>query len=158
MTTKQDWQPKCSTKSGSHCKACTESRTGTCCQCKAPVPAIESAPTTGYVRLEKGNDWGTRYLSLPGQALGGAFNTADQKRGIKFHDGQRVHVRWPDGSLTEESIALKEYKTQVMDGGNTTNVSGKEPGFEIVVRGVKLWTPLAELDVLAEDVAPTKVA
>src|SRR5271157_5597309 len=106
----------------------------------------------GYVRLEKGNDWGTRYLTLPGQSLGGTFRTADQKRGIKFHDGQRIHIRWPDNSQSEETIVHKEYRAHISDHGHEYDVNGKEPGVEIVTRGVKHWTSLSELDVLEEDV------
>ncbi len=153
MTTKQDWQPKCASPSGLHCKSCSESGTGHCCQCKAPIP-----PVTGYVRLQEGNDWGALYLTLPGQALGGTFQTSDRKRGLKFRDGQLVSIRWPDGSMTEESLVHKEFQSQISDHGHLESVTNNRPGVVVNVRGVKHWTPLADLDVLAEDVAPAREA
>ena len=105
----------------------------------------------GYVRLQQCNDWGYLYLALPGTGLT-KHGMADQKRGLNFNDGQRLHVRWPDNSQTEETIVHRTFHGKICDMGHSYPIEYTRPGVEQSVRGVKHWTPLADLDVLEEDV------
>jgi hypothetical protein len=104
-----------------------------------------------YVRLEQRNDWGHSYLAMPGKALEGPWQTANQKLGIPFKDGQHVHVRWPDGSETEEVVTHRDFPFTISDHGHEYGSTDTRPGVETSARGFKHWTPLAELDVCVED-------
>lgn len=106
----------------------------------------------GYIKLEEHNDWGALYLSLPGRGLSGTFQTADRKNGISFVDGQSIHVAWPDGTQSQETIVHRELSVVVSDHGHQNVVRSDRPGIETVVRGVTHWTPLAHLLVLEEDI------
>jgi hypothetical protein len=107
----------------------------------------------GYIRLERYNDWGTNYLSLPGEGTSGPFRTANFKNAIKVQDGQLVHVRWPDNSQTIETIAHHEFRSSYGDHGHTYEARYKIPGFEVDSHGIKQFVPLDHVDVLAEDLA-----
>jgi hypothetical protein len=112
-----------------------------------------------FVRLEKHNDWGHDYLSLPGQGLQGQWQTANAKLGLRFANGQVVRVRWPDGTLTQERVVLQEYEATVSDHGHSYSVRGTRPGVETTTHGVVHWTWLADVDVAVEDmVAPATPA
>jgi hypothetical protein len=110
----------------------------------------------GYVRLQECSDWGNLYLTLPGEGLAGPWKTASSERGIRFQDGQRVHIRWPNNEQTVETIVHRVFRSTVSDMGHSYPVENRRPGIELEVRGVKHWEPLAELDVLAEDVVAGK--
>jgi len=105
---------------------------------------------SSYVRLKEHSDWGTLYLALPGKGLSPS-GTSSASRGLKFRDGQKVHVRWPDKSETLETIVLKTHREHISDMGHEYDVTCKRPGVETSLRGRKIWTPLAELDVLVSD-------
>lgn len=104
-----------------------------------------------WVRLEERNDWGHSYLAMPGKGLEGPFRTANRKLGIPFRDGQRIHVRWPDGSETEETITHREFPFTIGDHGHDYRSTDTRPGVETSVRGMKHWVPLADVDVRVED-------
>ena len=107
---------------------------------------------SSYIRLERHNDWGVDYLSLPGKGLS-PYGTANAKTyGIQFRAGQSVRVRWPDNTQTTETVALRTVCDTVYDMGHEYPVSFQQPGVETSVRGTVHWTPLADLDVLDEDV------
>lgn len=105
----------------------------------------------GYVRLQEYDDWGRKYLALPGHGLRGEFRTADARLGLVFINGQRIHVKWPDNSQSVETIVHKAHRSTVGDTGGVYSVEYLRPGVETETNGVTHWVSLADLFVLEED-------
>lgn len=101
-----------------------------------------------WVKLYRGNDWGSEYISRKPLTSGG-FSA--RNRAIKAKPGDRVTVRWPDGKESEETIVIggKERQT-VSDMGREYPVSSEFPGVEVSVGGIASWLPLDAFEVLAE--------
>lgn len=102
-----------------------------------------------WVKLERGNSWGSEYFSLPGKSKtqGGC---CDPKLGINFEEGQHIEVRWPDGTETKEYISKKMFSQTVYDHGHSDSVRTLLPGFYKSFNGAKQWFALdaVELKVL----------
>jgi hypothetical protein len=103
-----------------------------------------------YVKLEVNNDWGTEYLSLPGKGLSKA-GTASVKLGIKFREGQKLHVQWPSGKRRVEEVVMRTHRTRVSDMGHDYDVKYDVPGIMASLQGIETFVPLSKLEVLEED-------
>jgi hypothetical protein len=97
--------------------------------------------TMDWIALEKKNDWGSYYYSWEGTGLS-ETGTASVGRGLKLKDGQKVLVKWPDGTV--QSVTLKTQKTSmdVSDHANRSTVVSDLFGFEVDVRGVQVWVEI----------------
>jgi len=107
----------------------------------------------GYIRLEEHSEWGSFYLALPGKGRT-VHGTVNRSLGLKFQDGQRVHIRWPDNSQSEEVIKHRKETVDMGDHGRSYVVRSIRHGVELQVRGMTFWVSLADLWVLEEDVSP----
>lgn len=113
--------------------------------CTARAEAHEQPP--GWTKLGRGNDWGVEYIA-PADKVHDAGGFASAQRGLKFKDGDRVHVRWPDGSILSTAIVHKAYDTTVGDMGHVYPVHYELPGIEVEHHGVKAWLPLDSVELL----------
>lgn len=102
-----------------------------------------------YVRLKLGSDWGTRFLAR--YPLGGAFRTS---RGVDAHlrwkVGERVPVRWPDGTETVEVVSSRKMDTSYSDMGRVSRESCDVPCIRWSRRGAKIVTDLWNVEVGAD--------
>lgn len=105
-----------------------------------------------WVRLKRGDDWGSVYYAL--EPLG-PMGTANSRRGIKLRAGDRVRVRWPNGCVTEERIDFRPETRSVSDHGNSYNVSTNKIGVVVEAtndrsgRVVSEFIELTEVDIPA---------
>lgn len=99
-----------------------------------------------WVRLERGNDWGHEYFSLPGEAKDHA-GTCDKRRSLTFRDGSRLRVKWPSGEITEETVTNKAFRSTVSDMGRPYSVDYSLAGFVSSWRGIKKWIALDEVEI-----------
>jgi len=95
----------------------------------------------GWVRLERGNDWGKEFLMLPGG------NRGDKSDAIQFMEGERIEVRWPDGSVTTEVVVIQQFYTTVSDHGHEYPVQYEIAGVRVVDRGLSCWVPLDQVEI-----------
>jgi hypothetical protein len=120
-----------------------------CADCPPPFPG---ATVTGmpdpFVRLRRGDDWGSIYFALEPKNDRGF---CDHRRGIVTFGSDDVEVRWPTGDITNESIVMVEQRQQVDDHGHSTVVASAIPCVRSVLHGkmgdVIVDTPLDQLDV-----------
>ena len=99
-----------------------------------------------WIQLERGNDWGVEYFSLPGQSRSAA-GTCSRSRGLSFAEGLRIAVRWPDGTITYETVSNKHFRASVSDMGHAYDVSYDLAGFKSNVRGIETWIALDQVEV-----------
>lgn len=112
------------------------------------LPHVRSRDTGPWVKLYRGNDWGSDYLSRKPLSDGGTCSTS---RAIKVKAGDRVLVRWPDGKESEETIVIGgKTRGTVSDMGHEYAVTSEFPGIDATVGGVVTWLPLDAFEVRAE--------
>jgi hypothetical protein len=100
-----------------------------------------------YIRLEKRDDWGQVYFSLPGRGLS-PHGTADKaKYGLRFERGESLRVRWPDGAETVERVVFETQSREIQDMGNRYTSTCDVPGIRVDVHGIARWVSLAEVQV-----------
>lgn len=105
--------------------------------------------TGAWVKLERGDDWGREYFSLPGKSKS-EYGTCNANLGLTFQDNSPLKVKWPDGSITEEAISFKPFSRQVSDHGKTYNVECSLAGFNYPLRGIAQWFPLDAVEIWIE--------
>jgi hypothetical protein len=93
-----------------------------------------------FVQLQRGNDWGVEYLAYVALENG----SANARRAIPAVEGETVEVRWPDGSITNETITMRSFHFTVSDHGHESRGTSVVPGVLIVSRGISAWVPLDE--------------
>lgn len=84
-----------------------------------------------FIRLDEHSDWGTAY---------------------QFRDGDPIAVKWPDGTLSIETVKHKSHQSGYSDQGRWTSFSEMRPGVAFMFRGVVGWVSLRDLLVNEEDV------
>lgn len=99
-----------------------------------------------WIKLERGNDWGSIYLSRKALTENG---TANARHRIEVNAGDTVKVRWPDGTVRDEKIVFERLHDSYTDHGqmHSTHVYSSVPGVETEANGIKMWVPLDELEV-----------
>ncbi|AKU97014.1 hypothetical protein AKJ09_03678 [Labilithrix luteola] len=105
-----------------------------------------------WVRLERGNDWGSIYFALPGQRLNAHGQASAKTQGLPFFEGDEYRVRWPSGEETTESVTFGHYSERVSDHGNSYEVGSMLPGFQLRARGVSWFVPIDAVEVWFETV------
>lgn len=91
-----------------------------------------------WVQLKRGNDWGYEYLAPKPLS---DFGTASG--GLLFKVKQRIEVKWPDDTVTTESVSFKSGYNNVDDMGHSSTVYFKIPGIKVKTEhGVTVWIPL----------------
>ncbi len=92
-----------------------------------------------YVQLERGNDWGAKYLARPGKRLT-STGFADLSLGLKFSVGSSIRIRWPvDGHEETVVCAMEKRHGRWSDHGHEGNTSWEEPGFFVDSHGVRMF-------------------
>lgn len=80
------------------------------------------------------NNWGLLEYSL---------------NGCRLSPGDQISVRWPDKTVTTESIVGENYTTTVSDWGRSTVVVTQKLFIKTHLRGKKVLIPLDELKIKA---------
>jgi hypothetical protein len=104
-----------------------------------------------WIKLQRGNDWGTEYLAI--QALDDR-GFASRRRSVPLKEGAQVRVRWPDGTTETLSVVMKTFRGTVSDMGHDSPTRSELPGVHLSSRGMHVWVCLDEVEVLLEDVEP----
>jgi len=99
-----------------------------------------------YIKLERHDDWGNIYFSLPGFGLG-PDKTANVRYGLIFEDGDVVMVQWPNGVATFELISIRTETRRVYDHGHSYDVHSQVPGLRVPVHGIEHWVALDEVEI-----------
>lgn len=102
-----------------------------------------------WVKLERGNDWGYEYFSLPGKSKT-QHGTCDSKNALKYTEGGRIVVKWGNGVLESVDIVHRQFSDRVNDHGHSYDVAYTLPGFEASHRGTVQWYPLDAVEVWVE--------
>lgn len=101
-----------------------------------------------WIRLEEGDDWGTKYVAI--KALSGSFQTANAKRGLNIKAKEKCSIRWPDGTIEEVVLLLRCEVNEVSDMGYDYKVECFVPGFKYSVNGLQVWVELTKVEVRRE--------
>jgi hypothetical protein len=117
------------------------------------LPLHNPADNRIFVKLERGNDWGSEYFSLPGKSKSKYGTCSKNDLGILFADGMKIFVRWPNGESTE-TIAHEKKWTQISDMGYTYDCIYELAGFNANIHGVIQWLPLDAVEILIDDSFP----
>ena len=104
-----------------------------------------------WIKLERGNDWGAEYFGLPGKSRSSYGTCSIREFGLKFEEGGKIKIRWPDGKESTETIKHKNMHATVSDHGHETTVNYGLAGFEVKVHGVPSWFPLDVVEIWHED-------
>lgn len=104
-----------------------------------------------FVRLEEGDDWGRRYLALPGKRLNARGFYDARECGLRFEEGDMVHVRFPDGTVALAELTMVTSTATVSDHGHANSVTSRLPHVTLESRGIRSKVPLKELEVLEAD-------
>lgn len=70
-----------------------------------------------YIKLNFVDSWGERYFIPKGCP----------KKKVTFQENQIVRIKWPDNSVTKETIFLKKYQEEIQDMGFSWTASGYLP-------------------------------
>jgi hypothetical protein len=106
-----------------------------------------------WVRLERGNDWGHEYFSMPGEARRGPGRACDVKYGLQIPDGWELRVRWPSGEVEWVLVKSQMKHAEVFDMGNTRHVDYKLAGIAFDYKGTAHWVPLDAVEIDASFVS-----
>jgi hypothetical protein len=98
-----------------------------------------------FIQLKRGNDWGKEYLAI--NPLKKSSGSADFSLGCRFKEGEKVAVKFPDGTEDKYPVVFKEFYDTVHDHGHQYEVTSQLPGIEIVSMGIKQWICLDEVEV-----------
>jgi hypothetical protein len=79
-----------------------------------------------YVKLTRDNNWGSLYYRH------------DEKT-LEFNEGQKLRVKWPDGTKTKETITMYYHTEQVSDHGHSYHETSILPGITVQYKGLKLF-------------------
>lgn len=79
---------------------------------------------TTYTKIEKKDNWGNMYYSLPRK---------DEK--IDFTQNQKIRVQWPNGKRTTETITLYTWNETVSDHGHNYSVTSMLPEIKFKMYG-----------------------
>lgn len=99
-----------------------------------------------FVKLEIANDWGAKYWQLPGKAQD-KHGMASYSRGLKLCPGMKLDVKWPDGSITNETLASKDEYGTIGDMGHNYDYKTEQYGFHVKSRGLIQWVKLEDVEV-----------
>ena len=84
---------------------------------------ISDIDRDGYASPVRINDWG--YQAYFTKAVASDFGTLgvnEQDPETRLKAGMKVHVKWPDGTITLETIVGYPYSERVNDMGNVSDV------------------------------------
>jgi len=101
----------------------------------------------GWVKLQFGNDWGSKYLAVEPEDERGMCSL---KRGIVAPDGERIMIRMLDGSILAATISNVHLVSQVRDMGHSYDVSSTYPSAIVDLCGTKVAVSLDSVEVTSE--------
>lgn len=98
------------------------------------------------------DDWGNvgYYLSAV-QSDSGTWGHAEQDQSLRLKEGDKVLVRWPDKSESEEVLVSRGYTRTINDMGHKYEVSGDYLVVVSLLRGVETDVPITSLWVKRTD-------
>lgn len=99
-----------------------------------------------WIKIVARNDWGKIFYTYPHEGLNkyGTNNTDDA---LHLEDGIVLSVKWPDGSISEETLVKRNYRTTVADHGKYYDVESDIFGFFVKNRGISNYVDLAEVEI-----------
>ena len=112
--------------------------------------------TSNYTKIYEAGSWGYRfYLTeqdfkdlktqspLPYDVVG---------KKLKFCDGQKVRIKWPNGKKTTETLRVRRETEHVCDHGKSESVTNEIPYILTKVSGKSVETTLGGLEICLEDI------
>ena len=102
-----------------------------------------------WVKLEKGDDWGSVYYALPGERLKGGG--ACVSNGVKLRFGDQYSVRFPDGYVGSCYMGTMAQSGSVSDHGHSYAVASKRFGVFVNFHGIALWVEVNEVELCREE-------
>lgn len=103
-----------------------------------------------WVKLEKGNDWGSTFYALPGVLIRGGTHGASD--GVKLDPKRRYSVRFSDGHVVECSLRTMTAQGTVGDHGHTYHFTNERIGAVVEFHGLNLWVEVNEIELLRSEV------
>jgi hypothetical protein len=104
---------------------------------------------SNFVKLNKGNDWGTEYFEKPGTVrLHGCCSY--QRDALTLKEGKAIRVRFRDGHEAQLPVAHKKVHGGYSDHGRETQTVSLVPGVLMEVYGSDVWVSLADVEVDTE--------
>ena len=100
---------------------------------------VEQVDADGWYTPFIVDDWGTRYYYLRAWKKHGSWSHSSQDRADRLEPGDVLRVRWPDGCVTEETLAGKEMTDTIPDMGHSYDIRYRQVGIEVIVHGIRLW-------------------
>ncbi|MDE2104351.1 MAG: hypothetical protein KGL39_44345 [Patescibacteria group bacterium] len=101
-----------------------------------------------WYKLETGNDWGYRFFIDPRMK---DSSRASREFELKFFNGQKADIKWPDGFESIERLVTKSFYDKVYDMGHSYEVSYTLVGVVGDFHGVKKWIPLDKVEIWLRD-------
>lgn len=100
--------------------------------------------TAQWIHLEMGNDWGFNYYALKARDEGGYD---DRSQALKLTEGEKVRVRFPDKTVEEVVLKVREETESVSDHGHSSDVTSNIYFFDHESRGLNFEVSIADVEV-----------
>jgi hypothetical protein len=92
-----------------------------------------------YAKIIEKNNWGNI-----------EYYICKNKR-VLFNDQQKVRVRWPNGSETEETLKLRAYEERIHDMGQAYDNHSEKAVLETKMRGLDIDVSVSGLELCVAD-------
>lgn len=108
---------------------------------------------TTWAKLIRENQWDviTYHLGPPVRPGGTGLDPRACPRAL-LKAGQAYRVRWPDGSISLETMTTQIRHATHSDHGHQNTVRQELYGFSPSVRGIAAWVEVSDVELLPSDV------